>query len=123
MGTNLQLVHTAPEATDEPRHTRKPAMARFDMPEITLSAIHHAGKLAATKLTAILQRQDFGDMPVETQLRVINAALDRAYGTNIRTIVEEDKETPKQITSAAAALRTLHGKIKHPEMVRANRED
>lgn len=124
MGTNLVLVHSAPEVDEGQVGSRNPVRGRYDMPEITLSAIHHAGKLAATKLTAILQRPDFSEMPVKTQLEVINVALDRAYGSNVQGIKpEKPVEAPKQLTDATAALRQLAGRIVHPEMAKANTAD
>lgn len=53
---------------------------RYSIPAITVSALKRAGNIAAFRLLGIIEDDRFSDLPVKTQLEVIETALDRAFG-------------------------------------------
>lgn len=53
---------------------------RYAAPAVVVAALKRAGKIAAFRLLAMLEDERFADLPVKTQLEVLNLALDRAYG-------------------------------------------
>lgn len=54
---------------------------RYKMQPAVVAALKHAGKIAAMRLAALMENDEaFGELDVETQVKIISIVLDKAYG-------------------------------------------
>lgn len=53
---------------------------RYSIPPLVVAALKESGKIAAFRLLETLNSERFSELPVATQMRVIELALDKAYG-------------------------------------------